>query len=175
MKIFRMFLLTIIFLQYSCVNSGVNPNSLEPITDGKPIFLNNDFSYIKKNVTQFDMTYTLKSGMYIPKYKSKKGIYYEGLGMCLIEQGSYSITAPNQPPISPSLTGCGIYIENKNPRTPKVYYYLNPDLQPYGALRRNGVLISALHDAEIRARLKNIQIHIFQPDPETFYKAIKFE
>lgn len=171
----KYFLFLLISFQLSCTGTGVNPKKLVPYSTGKVITISSDLIYIKNDIAGYNFTYTLKSGKYSPKYRNEKGIYYEGIGKCLSELGYKAVIELHPPIVAPSLTECGIYIEHKDPKNPKIYYYLNPEVQPYGALKNHGLLISAMHDAEIKARLDNIHIHVFQPEPSVLYNAIKFE
>lgn len=141
---------------------GVSTKNLKPLS-GSPLFIKTDFKYVHMNTFH----YTLKAGEYAPKYQSKSGKYYEGPGKCLTEEFDFIEPRTDQKKRANNGFRCGIFIANKAPNLPKVYFYFDPKLSSVDPAE-SGVLVAKLNEASI----ENIQVHSYQPNPEELAKAI---
>ena len=163
----KLFCFTTIILGLSAC-AGVPPQSLQPFTNGQSIEIKNDFIY-SKIYGETNLTYTLKSGIYEPKYKGADGVYYQGGGKCFIEKNILGKEgSKNYKNYDPNSFYCGILYSNES-RTAKIYFYRDENLSKLSG--QSGVLIEAFNNAE----LKNIHIHPYQPDATALTQAISFK
>ncbi len=153
----KFMVLMCIFALASC--AGVDPKNLQPAPEGKPIALQNNFIY---SVFNGRFEYTLSTGTYTPKYKSKSGTYYEGSGNCLTENVVGAVNGIHS-------FKCGIYIADKSADKPQVYFYMDPELSKVDPLK-SGVLIAKLNEIDV----SHLHIHSYQPDPAELYKVLTF-